>query len=138
MSVFLKIKFVGSYPPPICKAPSFGHCPPQGDDALLLPPHMNDLCLHLFLRPFICSSVCPFVCCPSVLPIPRPRQLDGRVDGQIHKPSICGGGNRALFPWGADAPSPPHYLHPFTEMGHRMPMTTSAESSICGETIPGP
>ena len=33
-------------------------------------------------------------------------------------------------PFGADAPSPPHYIHLSTEMGHRVPMTINALASV--------
>ena len=39
-------------------------------------------------------------------------------------------GYGASTPFGADAPSPLHYLHPSTEVGHRVPMTTNAGASI--------
>ena len=85
-------------------------------DALLPPPHMDDLCVRPFVHPFVRLSP----------PLPPDLQTDGRT----HKSSICGGGKKVLAPLGADAPSPPHYIYPTTEMGHRVPKTTNAIASI--------
>ena len=58
------------------------------------------------------------------------RQTDGRTDARTHKSSVCGEGKKASAPLGADDLSPPHYIHPSTEMGHRVLMTTNAFVSV--------
>ena len=73
----------------------------------------------------VCASS-PFY--PDIYSPPLPD--DGWTDGQTHKSSICGGGNRPLSPWGADAPSLLHYLHSSTEMRHRLLKITDAGASF--------